>query len=298
MALEKKLLYRASGKRPPPLTHIAVSPKGNRIACGTTDARIVLINSKTGKPIRAMNGHESIISSLAFFQGGSHLLSSSWDATARVWSSTTGTQNDAVLNHTSEIKSLAVHNASSKGAVGARDGLIKIFSLTSLKCIRNVLAHQKDISGLTFTSDGLRLITASWDGWVKLWDLGTYEVLKNVLRQKERIRSMVLSPDDSRVYLGLHNGVIRSVLLENARDKTELNGHKDIVSALAIDPTGQYLASGSWDRTLRIWDTESERELHTQKLGTGVSALEWNPKTSELYSTDFSGSLISWKMDS
>ncbi len=291
------MLYRPSGKRPPPITRIAVSPKGNRIACGTTDARIVLINSKTGKAIRAMNGHESMISSLSFIRGGSHILSSSWDTTARIWSTTKGTQDDAVLNHSSEIKSLAVHSDSSKGAAGARDGLIKIFSLNTLKCIRNIAAHQKDISALAFTSDGLRLITASWDGWVKLWDLSSYEILKNVMRQKERIRSMTLSPDDSRVYLGLHDGIIRSVLLENARDKTELDSHKDIVSALAFDPTGRFLASGSWDRTLRIWDTASEKVLQTQKLGTGISALEWNPKTLELYSTDFSGSLISWEMD-
>jgi len=276
---------------------MAVSPKGNRIACGTSDARILLINSKTGKPLRSLTGHLSMISALVFTQGGSTILSSSWDSTTRSWSSTKGTQNESVLNHTSEIKSLAVHSESLKGAVGTRDGLVKVFSIPSLKCIRNVPAHNRDISGVAFTSDGSRLISSSWDGWVKIWDLSSYEIIKNVMRQKERIRSTVLSPDDSRVYLGLHNGVIRSVSLDNARDIEELKGHNDIVSTMAINSSGTLLASGSWDRTLRVWDIEERTPIHVEKIGTGVSSLAWNPINNRLYSTDFSGTLIVWDLN-
>ncbi len=238
-----------------------------------------------------------MISALAFTQGGAKILSSSWDSTTRSWSSTKGTQDESVLSHSSEIKALAVHEGTLRGAVGARDGLVKIFSIPSLKCLRNVPAHSRDISGLEFTSDGTRLVTSSWDGWVKIWDLSTYEIIKNVMRQKERIRATALSPDDSRVYLGLHNGIIRSVSLDNTRDITEFEGHKDIVSALAINASGNLLASGSWDRTMRIWDIEKGTILNTERIGTGISSLSWSPKQDILYSTDFSGALISWEFD-
>ncbi|MCK5152173.1 MAG: hypothetical protein KAQ65_10040, partial [Candidatus Thorarchaeota archaeon] len=62
-----------------------------------------------------------------------------------------------------------------------------------------------------------------------------------------------------------------------------------------INSTGTFLASGSWDRTLRIWSIEDGKQIHTHKLGTGISALTWNPKNNALYSTDFSGSLLSWE---
>ncbi len=291
------MLYRLTGTKPLPLVNIAVSPKGNRIACGTSDARIVLINSKTGKSLRFLTGHQSMISALVFTHGGSSIISSSWDSTTRSWSSTKGTQNETPLSHTTEIKSLAVHGETSRGAVGTRDGLVKVFTLPSLKCIRNVPAHNRDVSGLAFTSDGSRLISSSWDGWVKIWDLSSYEIIKNVMRQKERIRSTVLSPDDSRVYLGLHNGVIRSVSLDNARDVEELKGHGDIVSALTINPNGNLLASGSWDRTLRVWDIRDNSSISVVKTGTGISSLAWNPSNDVLYSTDFSGSLIAWNLN-
>ncbi|MCK4817169.1 hypothetical protein KA005_15475, partial [bacterium] len=163
------------------------------------------------------------------------------------------------------------------------------------KCIRNIEAHQRDISGLAFTSDGSHLITASWDGSVKLWDMSSYEIVKNILRQKERIRSIALSPDDLYVHVGLHSGIIRSISIQNTRNKSEVSAHSDIVSALAVNPSGEYLASGSWDRTIKIWNVE-DWSLHVSaKLRTGVTGLEWS-SNGMIFSTDFSGSLISWQL--
>lgn len=45
--------------------------------------------------------------------------------------------------------------------------------------------------------------------------------------------------------------------------KVVLAGHTGRVTALAIDPTGQTLASASLDRTIRLWDTNTCRELKT-----------------------------------
>ena len=267
--------------------------QGKRVACGTKDAKIILVSAKTGKPLRTIKGHRNMISDAAFVENGKRLISSSWDCTTRIWNGANGAQEKRILKHESEVKALAVDSESSKGAAGARDGEVKIFSLSSLKCIRNLQAHKLDISGLAFTSDGSKLVTASWDGSARLWDLSSYDPIRTLARQKERIRSMTLAPDDSRVFLGLHGGRILSVNLDDPRDTAEIAGHTDIVTSLSVDTTGTRLLSGSWDRTIRVFSLENGTQEIMEKSWTGVSSVGWG-KRNTVYSAHISGSLVAW----
>ena len=42
-----------------------------------------------------------------------------------------------------------------------------------------------------------------------------------------------------------------------------LEGHDDVVCSVAFDPAGQTLASGSADRTVKLWDVTSGKLLRT-----------------------------------
>ncbi len=295
--MEDTILYRPPGNPPPPITKIAVDILNKRLACGNINAQVLLLSAKNGRPRRALSGHEGMISSLAFLDKGARLLTGSWDCTARSWKSAKGVQNESVLSHSSEIKSLNVHEESSKGAAGTRDGIVKIFSLNRLKCIRNLEAHQRDISGISFTSDGAYMLTASWDGSVKLWDMSSFELVKNILRQKHRIRSFDIMHDDGNILAGLHNGSVRIVSIENTRNRSEIKAHSDIVSTLAVSPNGQFLATGSWDRKVKVWDLATKGIIDTGYVETGISDLVWNPQGGQFYTADFSGAVRSWTFD-
>ncbi|XP_046389036.1 ribosome biogenesis protein BOP1 homolog [Ischnura elegans] len=58
-------------------------------------------------------------------------------------------------------------------------------------------------------------------------------------------------------------------------------GHTDMVRTIAVDPKGQYLASGSDDETLKVWEISTGRCVKTFELGYGVvRRICWCPNTS------------------
>ncbi|XP_064610704.1 ribosome biogenesis protein bop1-like [Liolophura sinensis] len=57
-------------------------------------------------------------------------------------------------------------------------------------------------------------------------------------------------------------------------------GHSDMVRCISVDPSGQWLASGSDDQTVRLWEIATGRCMKTLKLGGVVKSLTWNPNSS------------------
>jgi WD40 repeat protein len=236
-----------------------------------------------------------MVSAVAFADGGKHIISASWDQTTRLWGSYSEVKEVSPLKANSEIKCLSLDSEFSKGAVGVRDGEVKIFSASKMKCIRNIQAHAKDVSGLAITNDGSKLISASWDGTYSIWDLATYERIHQFKPQKERIRSIAITLDDSRLFMGLHSGKILSINLENFKDRIKLSGHTDVVCALSANHSGEYLVSGSWDRTIRVWRISDGKQVEQERAWTAISSVAWSPKDDIIYSTHFSGSLVAWR---
>jgi len=257
------------------------------------DSEILIVDSKSGKTKRGISGHTGAVTDVAFAGSSNSVLSCSWDCTTRLWNRK-HIEESLVLKHASEAKSLAFSLKHGKGASGSRDGMVKIFSLRSLKSIRNLQAHRSDISGLAIIDDAQKIVTASYDGTYRLWDLSSYDAEKTLVKQKDRIRSMVQTPDGLSVFLGFQSGAIVQITIDNPKEKTKMVGHTDLVSALSIDPTGKYIASVSWDRTIRIWSLDDNTEVATGQLVTGIASIAWSPDGAIVYTADLSGSIVSW----
>lgn len=57
----------------------------------------------------------------------------------------------------------------------------------------------------------------------------------------------------------------------------EYKGHKGPVSSICTDTSGQYIASGSHDGTVRLWEVETGRCIKIWELGEPVKHVAWNP---------------------
>ncbi|XP_020221436.1 ribosome biogenesis protein BOP1 homolog [Cajanus cajan] len=57
----------------------------------------------------------------------------------------------------------------------------------------------------------------------------------------------------------------------------EYKGHEDAVTSISVEASGQWMASGSSDGTVRIWEVETGRCLKRWEVGEAVNCVAWNP---------------------
>jgi WD40 repeat protein/tRNA A-37 threonylcarbamoyl transferase component Bud32 len=79
------------------------------------------------------------------------------------------------------------------------------------------------------------------------------------------------------------------------RQLATLSGHDDSVLAVALSPDGSRIASGSADRTVKVWDRRSQREVLTLRGHTAdVTALAFSPDGNRLASGSADGNVRIW----
>lgn len=57
----------------------------------------------------------------------------------------------------------------------------------------------------------------------------------------------------------------------------EFKGHNGPVKSLSVEATGQWIASGSSDGTIRVWEVETGRCIKVWNVGGVVHRIAWNP---------------------
>ena len=110
------------------------------------------------------------------------------------------------------------------------------------------------VNSFAFSPDGLFLASGHYDGMIRIWDLRT-GLLQLGFQSQEVIQSLVYSPDGRLLASG---GSYESNLVRLWDPSTglllrSLDGHTSGVTHLLFSPENQFLVSGTYDGTLRIW---------------------------------------------
>ncbi|XP_061352373.1 protein JINGUBANG [Gastrolobium bilobum] len=167
------------------------------------------------------------------------------------------------IEHADSISCLAVYN----GLIysGSWDKTLKVWRLSDLKCLESIKAHDDAINGLV-ACKGI-VYSASADGKIKAWGkVGkNSHCLKGVLEGHKDVsfNSVVVSDDGKWIYGGGSDGFImgweESGNFESWKLVSETKAHGMAVLCMCL--MGEFLFSGSADRTIGIWKREAFGKL-------------------------------------
>jgi WD40 repeat protein len=216
---------------------VAFPPQNNMLVSGDSLGMITFRDLQTLKRITRWVGHDKAINSLAFDPAGDKLASASSDDQIRLWG----------------VKTLLDSTRSLPGPwrfVTSRTASYKLTKRSFEKLKTKV------------PDDVLRLLRSMEDRSF----VGEVAFLENVNRligdASTRYQSALLedaTKEETQELLVSISGA--SLKRLNPANLAELSGHEDDVLSVAFNNNGQFLASGSGDATVRIWDVNAASEL-------------------------------------
>ena len=249
---------------------LAWSRNGRRIATGDLNGMIRLwaVDESIPHCVQVLHDHAAV-RSLGFSPDSHWLATTGQDRqnAIRMWDVESGRQAATLLGHTAASESIAYAPNGGLLASGDRTGIIHLWDISQLDhigLIRFLHGHRSNINALTFNPvDAALLASYGNDQTVRLWNTESGD---EVARLPGYGASRAIQFDPTGRYLTFedqHSSIALWDLAEPSQPTrvVRFEGHIDSPSSLAFHPNGSRLISGSFDRTVRLWDTNTGQML-------------------------------------
>ena len=206
---------------------LAFSPDGRRFATACGDGTVKIRDSGTGKVVQPIPAHKDAAVCVTFHPDGRHLASASADRTVKVWDLATGRMVFSgpcdAVRKFGTAYTVAFSPPDGRYLAAGSDQAVRVWDWASGQLLHTFLGHENHSIPVAFSRDGRRLVTGG------------------AFRQGQRIWDVEAGGPPLRTFTA--------------------HGHP--VSALAFSPDDGRLASASFDKSVKVWDTATGELLRT-----------------------------------
>jgi len=230
-------------------------PDGKFLLSGSDDQTLRLWEVESGNCVMTRFGQVSAVNDIAISPDGTHLVNTNDDATISIWDLSRSEYRQTFQGHTRRVWSVAISPDGKTLVSGSSDRTIKIWDFATGQCTRT-LQQPSSVFGVAISPDGKKILSSGSDLLVLLWDLDTGECLHEVQKRGQMSESCAVQLSDHLIAASAQ-AQIHLWNSHTGEHLRTLTGHTGAIWAIAIAPDEQWIATGSFDQTVKIWDTQT-----------------------------------------
>ncbi|KAG1680558.1 hypothetical protein FOA52_015005 [Chlamydomonas sp. UWO 241] len=261
------------------VTSVAFSPDARTLATGSDDKTARLWDMSSGLCVRTLEGHTDNVTGVAFNPGGRTLVTSSADKTSCVWEVSSGKHRFTLQGHKHKVATVAFSPDGRMLATGGNDMTARVWDVSigvgAGSGGPTGIVHGSTLGGARSGGVECGLPSRTWSAA----EAQAAQVAQAVLEvaQLAQLAKVLQAAQAANAANAAQEQAVKEQ--EAWALHAQLGpGHTDKVTSVAFSPDGRLRATGSNDKTARLWDVSGGRWVSTLKGHTGkVESVAFNP---------------------
>ncbi len=253
---------------------------------------------------KLLDGHKAQMEAVAFSSDGSWVATAGWDNEVRLYkldSLNFGVFTRSFGGHRGAITTLAIQPSNKHLVSGSRDNTFNIYDLQTGKIVFTGRDNLAAITRVMFDPSGRYLMTSSLDKTIRVYDmdsLSNYRKKPVVMTYSRPVNDFALSPAKFKFMVASDASVVEQVGM-NGKSSRAFAGHSAKVNCIAMSNDLKWMATGSDDKMIRLWNPKTglfvkELSGHTWK----ITSLNFSSDGRYLVSTCNNGEVKVWNVES
>ncbi len=271
---------------------VAVSADGKRLACSFDDGewgRVAVYDVSSSKLTAVCDGHPEGIWGFTFNPDGTQLATAGEDRTARLWDAASGTLLATCKGHKDKVLSVAFSVNGARLVTTSSDGTVRQWDTGKGQEIGVPYdRHSGEVTAATYSLDGERIASAGTDRTIRVWQAKTRQDAAILHGHTGAVIGVAFVPGSGQLASlscpvistpdFTWDSTVRVWEVDPRATLPVLRQHASYVYPVAFSADGRWIASGSWDKTVCLWDAATGEPCASLPHPSVVPCLAFSPK--------------------